>query len=241
VNPGRRAGRLTVLAAAALAWSCGGASRGEAGPGAGDGGSPPVATTHSCTGPIPVHATMCPGADAALAEDSPRLVVGPFGSCGAVACSYACDAAYGFVDAGCSTLPSPPAPHFVDNGDGTVTDTASGRVWLRDAGCADSADGVARSDGATWWQARDLAARLSSGSCGLTDGSAAGTWRLAAEGELATLWSLSGSGANPFTNLRPGAYWSSTAHSASATAVDVGSRLVDQFPKDSLFHVWPCR
>jgi Protein of unknown function (DUF1566) len=237
MHPPRR--RALVLAGLA-ACACGGAAPGRHGPGNEDGGSTP-AVVHSCTGPIPADATMCPGADADLAEDAPRVLVGPFGSCGDVKCSYACDATRWFTNGACATLPAPPEHHFLDNGDGTVTDDAWGRTWLRDVGCADSVDGVARSAGATWWEAGELAARLASGSCGLQDGSGPGDWRLPVDGELMTLWSLYGSDANPFTDARGGGYWSATAHSATATAVDPGAQTIDQFPKESLFHVWPCR
>ncbi len=58
---------------------------------------------------------------------------------------------------------------FVDCGNGTVTDTLTGLIWLKDAGCFTSMDFAA---------ANNSAASLQSGQCGLTDGSAAGSWRL---------------------------------------------------------------
>src|SRR5690242_11192606 len=56
-----------------------------------------------------------------------------------------------------------------DNGDGTITDTVRGLVWLKDANCFDKK---------TWINAMASATGLHSGQCGLKDGSKAGQWRL---------------------------------------------------------------
>ena len=58
---------------------------------------------------------------------------------------------------------------YVDCGNGTVTDTTTGLVWLKDAGCLGSAD---------WATGNIAAAALVDGQCGLTDKSSAGDWRL---------------------------------------------------------------
>jgi hypothetical protein len=65
---------------------------------------------------------------------------------------------------------------YVDCGNGTVTDTVTGLVWLRDATCLGQAD---------WATANTVAASLEHGDCGLSDGSRAGDWRLATEAEWA--------------------------------------------------------
>ena len=54
-------------------------------------------------------------------------------------------------------------------GNGTVTDTVSGLVWLQDANCFGEQ---------SWSLANQAAAGLATGTCGLSDGSAAGDWRL---------------------------------------------------------------
>ena len=59
---------------------------------------------------------------------------------------------------------------YVDNGNGTVTDTQTGLLWLKDAACW----GIANN----WWLGTSLAAGLKNGDCGLTDGSVPGDWRL---------------------------------------------------------------
>lgn len=63
---------------------------------------------------------------------------------------------------------------YVNCGNGTVTDTATGLVWLQDASCLGSAD---------WATGNTAAAALADGQCGLTDGSSAGDWRLPTDEE----------------------------------------------------------
>jgi hypothetical protein len=136
-----------------------------------------------------------------------------------------------------------PGCRYVDNGNGTVTDTSTQLVWLKDAGCS-----VAR----TWTNAKNFAAGLNSGECDLTDGSPAGVWRLPTAEEwferIATAVSAplectdAGAGSPPsvttnnglacfstgtqgsgpqqsaFVGVEPFAYWSSTEEVASTTA-----------------------
>ncbi len=74
----------------------------------------------------------------------------------------------GEVDEGC---------RFSDMSDGTVKDNESGLIWLKDASCSELAETDV--DGkANWQTAKDAAAVLASGTCGLTDGSSASDWRL---------------------------------------------------------------
>jgi len=68
-------------------------------------------------------------------------------------------------------------PRFIDNGDGTVADTVTGLIWLKRANCI-------RFD---WSGALSAIAGLASGQCGLTDGSAAGQWRMPNRAELLSL------------------------------------------------------
>ena len=73
----------------------------------------------------------------------------------------------------------PAPPRFVDNGNGTVTDTAGGLIWLKDAGCLGSYF--------SWDDAVETADALMDGQCGLSDGSTAGQWRLPTIRELLRL------------------------------------------------------
>lgn len=61
-------------------------------------------------------------------------------------------------------------PRYVDNEDGTVTDVATGLVWLKNANCFGELDYTTG--------ALPAVAALSHGTCGLTDGSKPGDWRL---------------------------------------------------------------
>ena len=68
---------------------------------------------------------------------------------------------------------------FADCGNGTVTDAATGLIWLQQADCLMN---VPVAEAAT------RAAALSAGQCGLFDGSVAGDWRLPTRDEwLATV------------------------------------------------------
>ncbi len=120
-----------------------------------------------------------------------------------------------------------PEPRFVDNGDGTVTDHLTGLVWLKNAGCV---------GGMPWENAVAFCNNLASGTCGLTDGSAAGDWRLPNVVELESLinaessnsatW-LNGQG---FANVQSSWYWSATTSAYStynAWIVGMGYGYVD--------------
>ena len=70
-----------------------------------------------------------------------------------------------------------PFPRLRDNGDGTLTDTLTGLVWLQRANCL-SGD---------WNSAVAAVRNLASGQCGLSDGSTAGAWRMPNRKEMASL------------------------------------------------------
>ncbi|HUK01720.1 MAG TPA: DUF1566 domain-containing protein [Steroidobacteraceae bacterium] len=101
-----------------------------------------------------------------------------------------------------------PGTRYVDNQDGTATDQLTGLIWLKDAGCLGRAD---------WASAIASVNALASGSCGLTDGSAAGQWRMPNQWELESLIDESATApaltaGSPFTNLSGTAYWTSTSY-----------------------------
>jgi hypothetical protein len=68
-------------------------------------------------------------------------------------------------------------PRMRDNGNGTVTDTVTGLVWLKKADCINQ----------TWASAVAAVNALGSGQCGLSDGSQAGDWRLPNRNEMLSL------------------------------------------------------
>ena len=65
---------------------------------------------------------------------------------------------------------------FTDMGDGTIRDNETGLIWLKNASCSEL-PGTDTSGRADWDTATAAAAGLENGTCGLTDGSAAGDWR----------------------------------------------------------------
>ena len=142
-----------------------------------------------------------------------------------------------------------PNPRFTDNPNGTVTDNLTGLIWLKNANCF----GLR-----TWTQALSEANGLASPSCGLSDGSKVGQWRLPNVKELLSLidwayWNLALSNAagtgkwvpgDSFTGVQSGYYWSSTTNAASmdrAWYVHLGSGWVMDAYKTDPHYVWPVR
>ena len=119
-----------------------------------------------------------------------------------------------------------------DNGNGTITDTTQGLVWLKDANCY----GLI-----TWYSAyATKAPSLQSGQCGLSDNSRAGQWRLPTKVELLTRTG----NRTGFTNVQPHGYWSSNTSdysSYSAWAVSMGSGYAYGNNKGNTLYLWPVR
>jgi hypothetical protein len=136
-------------------------------------------------------------------------------------------------------------PRFLDNLDGTLTDKATGLIWLRNADCFGQR---------TWNDALSDCNGLSNGQCGLTDGSSAGDWRLPSIRELHSV--IDYSQYNPaigffafllIQNLRFNIfnyYWSSTTEAPGpdlAWYVYMRDGDVDLDHKIHSFYVWPVR
>jgi len=142
-----------------------------------------------------------------------------------------------------------PNPRFTDNEDGTVTDNLTGLIWLKNANCFDER---------FWSDALSDCNGLASGSCGLTDGSGAGDWRLPNIKELQSLidygfylpalsdtagtsrWSDD----DPFTNVLSQAYWSSTTRASIsdyAWYLWTLNGIIYDSPKGEKYYVWPVR
>ena len=110
-------------------------------------------------------------------------------------------------DASARTGVAWPTTRFVDNADGTVTDELTGLIWLKTAGCLTSAN---------WTVAMAEAQQLTAGSCGLSDGSSAGQWRVPNVWEMESIIDESSSApaltaGSPFVNITGGGYWTSTS------------------------------
>lgn len=104
-----------------------------------------------------------------------------------------------------------PATRFTDNADGSITDHLTGLIWLKNAGCFASMN---------WSSALAAVRQVASGTCGLSDGSTAGQWRMPNANELESLVDVSQvnpslTAGSPFINVdltHP--YWSSTTYMA---------------------------
>ena len=144
-----------------------------------------------------------------------------------------------------------PNPRFTDNGNGTVTDNFTGLIWLKNANCFGTR---------TWNDALSDCNGLASGSCGLTDGSNAGDWRLPNRRELFSLISDGCSGpavpntagtgraseGDPFISMVivGDHYWSSTTDRVSGHAWGLnmykGYMLYYDKTEENQY-VWPVR
>lgn len=129
---------------------------------------------------------------------------------------------------------------FTDNGDGTVTDSLTALSWLKNANCFGTR---------LWATALSDANALASGSCGLSDGSVAGAWRLPNANELHSLIDPTQSNpalpaGHPFTGVQSDNYWSSTTvdyHTSGAVIVALSSGTLVGAEKSGFIYVWPVR
>jgi len=132
-----------------------------------------------------------------------------------------------------------PSPRFTDNGNGTVKDNLTGLIWLKNANCYGKR---------AWANAVTSCRNLANGACGLSDGSTAGSWRLANIKELMSLldfgqYSLIPAGA-PFTSRQVLNYWASTTYpkdTGSAYAMGFNKGQVGFMGKGNANYVWPVR
>ena len=129
---------------------------------------------------------------------------------------------------------------FTDNGDGTVTDNLTALIWLKNANCFGARN---------WANALSDANALASGSCGLSDGSIAGGWRLPNANELHSLIDLAQSdpalpAGHPFTGVQLNLYWTSTTvdyQPAGVVVVAMSNGAPIGAVKGGFLYVWPVR
>ena len=136
-----------------------------------------------------------------------------------------------------------PNPRFKDNGDGTVMDNLTGLIWLKNANCFGRK---------TWMDALlECAGLVGDGSsCGLSDNSSEGDWRLPNVIELQSLIDYGNvspalQSGHPFTNVNTQhGYWTSTSYSHNADAawyVGMCNGYTFFGYKDEETYVWPVR
>ena len=142
------------------------------------------------------------------------------------------------------------SPRFTDNADGTVTDNLTGLVWLRNANCSATLGGVNKTNTLTWENSLTWSNNLASGSCGLTDGSVAGDWRLPNVREMISLVDYGIGTAprlptgHPFTSVQSNWYWASTSYSmglANSWRVDLNDGNPGFSIKTNFSYVLPVR
>jgi uncharacterized repeat protein (TIGR02543 family) len=148
-----------------------------------------------------------------------------------------------------------PTPRFTNNGNGTITDNLTGLIWLQNANCTNTVGGVAKSNGLlTWANALTWSNNLASGSCGLSDNSAVGDWRLPNVEELKSLFYHQNNPAlptgHPFSAVvsvvsagNSNYYWSSTTYAfntSAAASLGMDSYMSNTY-KINNNYVWPVR
>ena len=142
---------------------------------------------------------------------------------------------------------------YQDCGNGTVTDTVTGLIWLKYAGCI-STD--------SWRAANTAAGQVKNGDCNLLDNSAAGDWRLPTAAEWTAtmarplaltcspaLTNTTGTacysaGPRPFTDVHSDYHWSSSGYEIdgdSAWVARLSSGTTGPYGKINIMSVWPVR
>lgn len=146
---------------------------------------------------------------------------------------------------------------FADRGDGTVRDNGTGLIWLKDASCS-NLPGADINGRATWENANAAAAALAAGTCGLTDGSAPGDWRLPTKEEWEAFYSLiydnpamvnaignaRWAEGDAFVGVQSFYYWSGSDYTSAGAAwiANMGAGNMAGGSKGSgSIYVWPVR
>ncbi len=119
---------------------------------------------------------------------------------------------------------------ITDCGNGTLTDSVTGLVWLSNPDCLGALP---------WKEANDAAASLMDGDCGLADGSSIGDWRLPSAEEW--VWSAAFFG---FGGDAAQIYWSAVTdysfHNQALAAQNDPLGLISNY-KTTSHLVWPVR
>jgi len=132
-----------------------------------------------------------------------------------------------------------PDPRFTDNNNGTVTDNMTDLIWVKYPSCSGTTD---------WASAIEYCNSLANGMCSLTDGSAAGDWRLPNIKEILSLidyghYNPALPSDHPFSLHNY--YWTSTTYSGStpdaAWNINITTGIASITNKDTTYYIWPVR
>ena len=144
-----------------------------------------------------------------------------------------------------------PSPRFTDNGNGTMTDSLTGLIWLKDATCNDTVGGVEKTNGyLSWNEALAWSNGMGDGSCGLIDGSKPGDWRLPSRKEMKSLVNRQlvvnalGLVSSGFQNVQANSYWTSSTNAgtpANAWYICMNNGHIYNLPKSEVSYVLPVR
>jgi uncharacterized protein DUF1566/collagen triple helix repeat protein len=161
-------------------------------------------------------------------------------------------------------LPACSYGRFCDMRNGTIRDNKTGLIWMKDANCSElpllSPDGCG-----DWHSAMESVALLADGTCGLSDGSQAGDWRLPSEAEwnefLSDFWVYSDPAlcnsmcdakwteGDPFINVLIHHYWTSNEYGIFSDPNDQlyltchlsNGSTSSGYPWGSCYYIWPVR
>ena len=116
---------------------------------------------------------------------------------------------------------------------GTVKDTSTGLIWLKNANCFAAK---------TWDAATSAAKSLKAGDCGLSDGSKAGDWYLPNREQIQSIVQRK----HLFSNVQSDWYWSSSNYKpgagyVGAWCVDMSDGSLGYVYQTISAYVWPVR
>lgn len=149
-----------------------------------------------------------------------------------------------------------PTSRYCENANGTITDTRSSLIWLKDGSCDDLGTNGNGAD--TFTNANLAASQLAEGKCGLMDGSKPGDWRLPSKEEweamidksytAPSLSNAAGNGqweeGNLFIAVKSEGYWTSTPEkndAGFAWGVGLFGGVIVSANKNIEGNIWPVR